>query len=304
MLNVQAIEYKSPEFTLDIVVTGVGVDIRLNDISVDFDTDGGHSTMTYDVNQMVIAGVNEIKVITFPFFENTPPYHQTKNYHSEAEVIVSLYVNEKSNSDAKEILSQIHLKPQTPSDKVVNLSMKIKELADIELDNTHQSLLYPDFPISQQMTVTRKSLSVQNNYPRWAWQDGQIIKSNQKNYDSLLAAYREIYEAYRSKNRNKLFQLQNEAAEEFALAYALTGGIAEGHAFIETAEMLDNPDAELYEFFTDGLNLEVFADGKMARIVDIANYHPVLFTHKTLDIIYTLKFSFYKNKQDEWVMIR
>ena len=68
MTNVQAIEYKQPEFTLQVTITGVGADIRLNDIPIEFEAFSGHSTMTYDVNPSIIAGVNELKIIAFPFF--------------------------------------------------------------------------------------------------------------------------------------------------------------------------------------------------------------------------------------------
>jgi len=63
MLNVQATEYKQPEFTLELTITGVGADIRLNDISIEFEKYSGHSTMTYDVNELAIAGINEFHVI-------------------------------------------------------------------------------------------------------------------------------------------------------------------------------------------------------------------------------------------------
>ncbi|VAW90173.1 hypothetical protein MNBD_GAMMA18-454, partial [hydrothermal vent metagenome] len=37
MLNVQAADFKKPEFTLELAITGVGVDVRLNDISIEYE---------------------------------------------------------------------------------------------------------------------------------------------------------------------------------------------------------------------------------------------------------------------------
>ena len=101
MSNVEAIEYKKPEFTLQITITGVGADIRLNDISIEFEKFSGHSTVNYDVNSSIIAGVNELKVITFPFLGDTPADGQSKEYHDEAEVNAVLFVNEMGDDENK-----------------------------------------------------------------------------------------------------------------------------------------------------------------------------------------------------------
>jgi len=306
MLNVQAAEYKQPEFTLQLSTTGVGVDVRLNDISIEFEMYSGHSTMTYDVNESVVTGVNELKIIAFPFFEeNDSGVFQTKLFHAEAEVKATLFVNEKGESNNKQILTQINFRPNFPLGKAsAKESLVIDGLEDVMLDDNSQLISFPGFTFNKQIVATRNTLPIQGNYNRWAWQDGKKIDDTQENYDSLLAFYKKIHEAYKTNNRKKLFEFYEPAAKEFSEAYYLRGGIAEGQAFIETGELLDNGDAELNDFYTEGVKLDIFANGKMARIVDIGLYHPVVFVHKTKDLIYTLKFGFYKNQQNKWVMIR
>jgi len=304
MLNAQASEYKKPEFTLELTITGVGVDIRLNDISIEYEMFSGHSTMTYEVNPSVIAGVNELKVITFPFLGATPADGQTKDYHEEAEVKAALYVNEQGDSDNKILLSQIHLRPGLALDKMASESLPIEGVGGVVLDNKSKPLSFPVITFDKQITATRKTLPVQANYPRWAWQDGQTIEDNQENYDSLLAAYREIYDAYKNKDRKKLLELHDHAADEFAIAFYLKGGRAAGHALMETGEMLDDTDSALDEFSTEASKFDIYANGRMARIISIAQYHPILFVNKTANIVYTMKFGFYKNKAGKWIMIR
>ena len=304
MSNAQAVDYKQPEFTLKLTITGVGVDIRLNDISIEFEKYSGHSTMTYDVNSSIIAGINELQVVTFPFFNKIWSEGQTKAYHEEAEVTAALYVNEQDDSDNKMLLSQIHLRPGLPLDKAASESIPIDGLGDVMLDKKKQPLSFPGLVINQQIIATRKSLPVQGNVPRWAWQDGQIIEDTQENHDGLLAAYREIYEAYENKDREKLLTLHAPRSAEYAIAFYLDGGVDAGHELLNTGKRLDDADAKLSEFLVQGGKFDIYANGRMARIIDAAEYHPFVFLHKTMDIIYTMKFGFYKNKEGQWLMIR
>ncbi len=302
MLNAQAADYKKPEFTLALTITGVGVDIRLNDISIERDDFGGHSIMSYDVNQSVIAGINELKVIAYPFFSQDG--EQTNSYHDEAEVKAALYVNEQGDGENKEMLSQIHLRPGLFLDQAASDSYQIEGMDDVVLDSKTQPLSFPNFSFKHQIVATRKSLPVQSSYPHWAWQDGQSIEDTPENYDSLLAVYREIYEAFENKDSEKLLELHTPRSEEYAIAYHLEGGVEAGHQLMNTGERANNPNSELDEFIAKDTILDVYANGQMARIIDIAQYHPILFVHKTRDIIYTMKFGFYKNQNDEWIMIR
>ncbi len=305
MFNAQSAEFKQPEFTLELSVTGIGVDVKINDISIEFDAMGGHSTMTYDVNESVISGINELKVIVFPYFEeHEDGIVQSKQYHDEAEVKATLLVNEKGEKQ-KIVLSQIFLKPSLPlnSDVVVNSNAQGK-MQDVVLDDMSQPISFPGIVLNKQIVATQKSIPVQKNHPRWEWQDGKEILNTKENFDSLLTFYKEIYNAYKANDKMKLLEYYDHAASEFSVAYYLKGGKQEGHKFIETGDVLDNPEFELYDFYTEDVKLDIFANGKLARIIDAGFYHPVVFVHKTKDLIYTLKFGFYKNKQNEWVMIR
>jgi len=281
----------------------VEADIRLNDISIDFETNSGHSTVTYDVNPSIISGVNELKIIIFPFFEKEEPYTQTDEFHLEAEVKAALYVHERGNDKDKELLTQIHLLPRLGLDQIAGKSLDIEGVGSVSIDRKNQPIVYPEKEFKNQITATRKSISVQKNYPRWAWQDGQTIEDTKENFDSLLDSYKLLYEAFRSEDRKKLLALHAPRSKEYAKAYYL-GGIEEGHEFMSTGKVLDHPRAELYEFLLHRSKLDVFANGKMARIVNVANYHPVLFYEEETGLVHTMKFGFYKNQQGEWIMIR
>jgi len=147
-------------------------------------------------------------------------------------------------------------------------------------------------------------MSVQSNYPRWAWLDGQIIENNQKNYGSLLTTYREFYEAFESRDRDKLLELHVPRSEEYAIANYWKGGVDAGHDFMNTGKILDKHGVELRKFSAHQRKLDIYANGKMARLINFVQYHPVVFQNKEKGLIHKLKFGFYKNKQGEWVMIR
>ena len=176
MLNAQAAEYQKPELTLELSITGVGVDVRLNDITIEFDRFSGHSTMTYEVNPSVIAGVNELQVIAYPFFVKKRGEGQTKAYHEEAEVKATLYVNEQGDSEHKKMLSQIHLHPGLPLQQAASDSAQIEGLGEVALDDKSQPLTYPSITFNQQVVATRKPCQCKTTTPAGRGRMGRLSK--------------------------------------------------------------------------------------------------------------------------------
>ena len=195
------------------------------------------------------------------------------------------------------------MRPGLPLGQATNDSTQINGVGDVILNDKDKALSFPNYRIEQQIIATRNSLPVQSNYPRWAWQDGQTIKDTPENYNSLLEAYREIYEAFERKDREKLLKLHAARSKEYAIAYYLNG-VEAGHDFMNTGRILEKPDTKLLQFHTNHSMLDVFSNGKMARIIDISQYHPIVFRNTENGLLHRLKFGFYKNKAGKWIMIR
>lgn len=101
--------------------------------------------------------------------------------------------------------------------------------------------------------------------------------------------------------------IYDAAAIEFSKAYHLSSKES-GLNFMSTGEYIGNPDWQLGDFdkFISQMDykLDVFANGKMARIVDKENDSPIVYMEKSSRLLSFLKFGFYKNKNGEWIMIR
>jgi len=165
----------------------------------------------------------------------------------------------------------------------------------------------PDLVMSKGGKVLiNESVEIKSPFPQWAWQDGKNIENTRENYDSLIEAYRDIHSAMESKDVEKLFQLYSQRAIETAAAYSLDDE-KQGHEKLSTGKDMVNSALDLYPFRTDykGIRLNIFGDGRLARIVvDDRRNQPVLFTEPKARLYHFHKFMFYLNKENNWVMIR
>ncbi|MDH5650237.1 MAG: hypothetical protein OEZ39_00045 [Gammaproteobacteria bacterium] len=294
--------FEKPWYTLELTATGVGIDARLNDIYVDQDAYGGHSTTEFEVGTSIIDGLNEIKIIIYPFFNGDD---QTLDYHKESEVKATLYVREKDNRDGKKyVVGHIHINPNQPLEKIAAGSAVIPGVPEPVVDVTSKPLKFPGRDYNKQIVVTRKTLPVKSPYPRWAWQDGQVIEYTKENFKAILMEYKKIYDAYAQRDMNTLYTIHAARARENAIAYYLGDNIEAGHKFMSTGQILKDSGARLDSFEYEGTKLDIYANGRMARIVDLEQYHPVLFVDTEKELVHIMKFGFYKDKAGQWVLIR
>ena len=280
-----------PYFGVDIDLHNVAVDVRVNDIPVYFDEKRGQLTVEVPAPGSIVDGENTLSLVTgFPYEKS----NIAQSYEEGAYASVTLF--RQDGDSAKENLSSIMVK-FTPD--------------GIELAETQNYLTKkksnPELVLSKNgEVVLNESVNVKSPFPRWAWQDGKNIENNQENYDSLVETYREIHTAMAAKDAVKIEQLYAQRAKETALAYSLPGE-KEGHKKISTGKDMTNDKLSLYQFRTDykEIRLDVFANGKMARILNNRRRHqPILFTEPAARLMHFHKFSFYLNKDNQWVMIR
>ncbi|MDH5182216.1 MAG: hypothetical protein OEY07_21350, partial [Gammaproteobacteria bacterium] len=103
---------------------------------------------------------------------------------------------------------------------------------------------------------------------------------------------------------NTLYTIHAARARENAIAYYLGDNIEAGHKFMSTGQILKDSGARLDSFEYEGTKLDIYANGRMARIVDLEQYHPVLFVDTEKELVHIMKFGFYKDKAGQWVLIR
>jgi len=120
-----------------------------------------------------------------------------------------------------------------------------------------------------------------------------------------MMAYKEIYDALASKDKKKLFSLYDTRASEVATAYHLAD-VNEGHRKISTGQDMNNSDLELYTFWEKNMILDIYANGKLARIIGntAPTIQPIIYLDRDAGLLHKHKFGFYKSVDGKWILIR
>lgn len=284
--------YKKPYYGIKLDLAQVGVDIRVNDIPVYYDDQKGQLNVDLAVPSSIIDGKNEIKIIAFPPFMDESNKVKMEKFLPDSVVTVDLYVQEIDDPENKiEILSSLSIKFDDNHQAIV-LDKNESEHSKVIQKTTDKSII-------------TKTFNVVSPFPRWSWQDGKNIENTKENYTTLLAAYKEIHDAYSNKDKESIFKFYNERAKEIALAYHLNGA-KEGHIKISTGEDMLDDSLELYTFWDQNMILDVYGNGKLARIIGNTepSIHPVIYLDREAGLLHKHKYGFYKSKDDKWIMIR
>lgn len=284
--------YKQPIFTLEFNIYGTGAEIRFNDFPVYYHDAEGQTSSQIPIPESIIDGENILTIRSFTLEEDGHKFRK----NSYVEAIIS--VREKNAPlNKNKILLQLKLNPGNPKNKL--LDNTLAEYGD-------KKAVLLDY--SEKLAVVERRTNIKSPFPRWAWQDGQFIDDSPENFNSLVEVYKEIWNALNSGDRDKIRELYDPAAKEFADAYHY-GDKQNGHRIMNTGGLINDPDWGL-----GSLNarldkrkyyLDIYADGRMARLIDTKkNESLITYLNKNVKMVNFQKFGFYKNKNNEWVMIR
>lgn len=304
--------YTQPYYTIEFTAQRLGFEIRVNDIPI-FDIDNsGFMTQEVPINEYIVNGTNNITVITFPFFDDDD--EQSIEYIDGVTLEISLYVREDSNknSGSRELVSQAFIKPQLACNEKSELEVAIlKKIPGSEQDlnitvtKNASTLNFPLYGVfNKQVLISWDVSELEVPFPLWAWHEGQVITDNKKSYKSLLEAYKKIHKAFLEKDLEKVKKINSQRSTELAISYYL-GDKGNGFKYTAIGEYVDHPVAELYkQLYIEDTKLDILAKGKLARIMDGAGNHPVVFINDETGQIHSAQFMWYLNKNSEWILIR
>jgi len=293
MTNIACAEtnYVEPVFSLEFNINGTGAEVRLNDIPILYHKSSGETTSQKPIPESIVDGVNTLKVRSFPLKKNNREYLAG----SYIEAIISVREKDAPLNESKPLL-QLKLNP-------ANDELSLLENTISELGSGEAVVLEYD----GKRIVAERGVSIKSPFPRWAWQDGQVIEDTPENFDSLLAVYKEIWEALNEGDKARVQALYDPAAQEFAIAYHYQDK-KHGHRIMNTGGLINDDDWGLADInvLIDKMRyrLDVFANGKIVKIIDQDKRTPIVYYSKKVKMLNIQKFGFYKNKAGEWVMIR
>lgn len=303
--------YKKPYYTIYFKAVRLGVEIRINDISAFIVDNTNNMSLEVSASEYIINGINEIKVISFPFFDDDD--EQTDDYPDFAKITVGLYVREDGESDDKRVLiseatiepTKAYMSKKTTDAVTINKNGPDYDKADVQIEVDSKLLTYPVYGTYKKQVVTSwKTTSIKTPFPQWEWQTGELIAESKETFDSLLKAYKKLHEIYRTKNIQKLKEINSHRSRELAIAYHL-GGDDAGFEYAAIAKYLNHPRAKLYkEVDVENTRLVIMANGRIATIKSGGGTEPVFFADYEDEQIHNILNKWYKNKNGEWIMIR
>ncbi|KGJ94788.1 hypothetical protein [Colwellia psychrerythraea] len=277
-------------YGVDIDLNGVGVDVRVNDIPVYFDDEKGQLTVEVPAPDSIVDGENILSIKTFLPYDGDSI---VENYSEGAYVTATLFQQDLSLNNGiklKLATATVKLTEDHVSFNIENITTKQQKSEEIELNKDKSHLI-------------KVATTINSPFPQWVWQDGKSIENNSQNFESLLKKYQTIHEALENKDLEKLKALYSKRAAETSIAYNLPDEEA-GHLKLSVGVDMHDKELELYDFQTEGMRLEILANGKLARVIDSDKDQPILYFNSSSQLIHLYKFMFYLNKQNEWVMVR
>jgi len=282
----------APFYGVDVDLHNVGVDIRINDIPVYFDYSKGQLTVELPSPDAIINDENNLSLSIFlPFDEQSGD--QTLTYEKGAYATATLFQQDLKMKDSEKI-------------KLSTVTIKVTDngvLATTE-DYVNNNKASPKIILTEDNTSSVSvNTTISSPFPRWAWQDGNIIENSQENYESLLVEYKKIHTALSEKSLTKLKTFYSERAKEIAIAYHLKNQAA-GYKKLSVGEDMNDKSIELNDLFVDNMHLQILGNGKLARIRNELNAQPIFYYDANAELFHLYKFTFYCNKDDQWVMIR
>jgi len=281
--------YKEPLYVIRFDISGAAAEIFLNDIPVYWHKKQSKINSEISVPDSMLNGKNTLKVRTYA--TNKEGF----NYREGAVVNIALNIRESSAA----------LSTNKPLLKL-NLELD-KEEGDILKSNIASNTSPSITRYKDNELVIENSIDISHPFNNWAWQNGKTIEESEQNRLSLLAAYNSIYLALKNEDMASLKALYSNAADEYQKAYFLSS-IDSAYEFMSTGDHFGNKDWSLPPLEENlkrfDFKLDVYGNGKLARIVNERGQAPIVYINHSSGVVNFLKFGFYLNNNNEWIMIR
>ncbi len=274
-----------PYYTLEIQSAGCQYDVRVNDVSIARDTEGLASTTEYPVSQYVLTGENAVSL-------RLKARDGGAEFSERSRCRATLFCREDGASQAaRERLTSLEF-----TGAAARTGRGVEPSPDL-----------PDQPPPTAETaddgavLARRVVTLETPFPQWLWLTAQPLEATPDTRRQLEAVYRQLWGLLRTDQRDALNTLSSVKAQELSAAYYLTP--AQARAWVGFEPMLDDPEAVLDELDFDGLELEIFGQGRLAHLADEEGDGPIVFTDKDQTIGRYIRTSFCRTPSG-WTLIR
>jgi len=151
--------------------------------------------------------------------------------------------------------------------------------------------------------VVNRAFNVGNIFPQWEWLGGMSIENDSAAFDSLLNEYKKLYVNFKNKNEKLLIKKTSLKAKEYKQYYFLNS-IEDAQNKTGYSDVMNSNNAKLVPFWEKGMELDVFANGKLARIADGDGDSPIVYLIGDGNTAYVVKVIYMKDIEGRWQIIR
>lgn len=284
--------YDEPQyFTLKIGVCFCRCDVRVNDIPLfTFDVSGSRIDVELPLNQHVFTGENMLSFRLLPAqaSEQAPSFGlDNGNVECSVELVRRPYGRETGE--------------RTVLASMVYRGGDVDPFAASSLEGAGVSPLQTAFE-AREHAMAARTVQLVTDFPEWRWVRAPAIEPSPVVIRELLTELQRFWNALRNKDVAELRTIMAAGAREMQSAYYLRD-LDDAYRVIGVEALLRNPEAVLKPMPTD-LKLEVFANGRLARLVDETGDSPIYFHEGDTGLDAYLGAWFCRGAAGGWVMIR
>lgn len=168
------------------------------------------------------------------------------------------------------------------------------EMASGNLNNTNMATAQP-------LTV---EFQVTTAFPLWAWLKGEVLSEDSKTLNAMRDCFTELYSAYATANDDLIVSYRTQQISELAVSnYASTKSVDD--SFREKLHFIRAQSGlKLMPLNLDSAQLKLFADGRLATLVDEDGDSPILFLDVESGWCAEIPALYMKSSDGHWVLIR
>lgn len=279
-----------PYFTLQVGVGFCRCDIRVNDVPVLVDDlSGARVDMEIPLNPLVFTGDNTVSVRLSPP-RGSPQGPDEDLRGPSSRCAVTLQRKPYGAEEPKTLLATIVYEPG--GDPFAGSSPEGEAVSPLAVTGD------PDAGFAAARTAR-----LVTPFPEWRWVQAEKIAPGELVMAELLREHQRFWAALRARDVPELRSIMASNAREIQSAYYLPD-LENAWRVIGIEALLRNPDAALKALPTD-LALEVFAHGRLARLVDAHGNSPIGFDERDTGLDAFVDAWFCRgNGGLGWVMIR
>ncbi len=149
----------------------------------------------------------------------------------------------------------------------------------------------------------RQAMALQSPFPVWLWSRAEPLSLDDATTAELVAQYRRFWAAFSQKDGAALRAMTADNAREVQVAFGLPS-LDDGYAMLSLEDLMRHPAITLQPLPTDGLRMELLADGRVARLLASDGKSAIRLRDSELDAEGAVSVLYCKLPARGWVQIR